>query len=426
MDNITINKHDIICISILDWNHPTLSTLQGHIMRRLAAQGQRVFFVNQPLRWLNDYKSARHDSWLRQKLTAWRKGFVKIEPNFYSFTPPPQIPLNRLKSPQSYRAVLNLNASFFRAALKKALKPYGVDKPILWISLDPELGEASLGHFDECLAVYQCIDELNGFKDLSQNLLELEKEVIARCDLSISTSEQLCETKRAFNPNAYTVTNAADIEHFKRALTPLPTPPELKDIPHPRFGFVGQFEQRFNTEMVYEAALTRPDWHFVFIGPIREGYENSTPLLKLPNVHLLGPRSSQVLPEYLREMDVCLIPYKLDRLTMGIYPLKLHEYLAAGKPVLAGPLPSLRQFSHIIELVNSGPEFLAAAEKALATSQDPEIIAARVAIAEQNGWEDRINSINKIIEANLMAKTSRLVEVEPEAASNPAGLVHHL
>jgi glycosyltransferase involved in cell wall biosynthesis len=399
------DKPDLICISVLDWDHPALSTLQGHIMRRLAAEGRRVFFVNQPLRWLNDYKATRHDLWLRRKLTAWKKGFVEIEPNFYSFTPPPLIPTNRFKTASAYRRVLAINSAIFRKALKHALKPYNVTAPILWNSLDPELGAATLGHFNEVLTVYQCIDELNGFKGLSSHLLELEKEIIRRSDLLIATSDKLCETKAVYNNRAYTVANAAEVAHFKQALNPLPLPSDLAEIPQPRFGFIGQLEQRFNFEMVYGAALARPDWHFVVIGPVREGY-GDVPLLKLPNVHLLGSKSSKALPAYLRGLDVCLIPYKLDKLTAAIYPLKLHEYLAAGKPVLAGPLPSLYQFQEVIELVNSPEEFIAAGEHALRVANDPALVSARVAVAEKNSWEERVAAINRILAENLAFKAS--------------------
>lgn len=404
MDNS--GKPDIVCISVLDWNHPTISTVQGNIMRRLAAAGQRIFYVNQPLRWLTDYKLVRQDEWRRNKLTEWRKGFVEIEPNFYSFTPPPLIPLNRFRDGKTYRAVLTLNCSIFRKALKEALKPFKVQYPILWNSLDPELAEATLGYFHETLSVYHCIDELAGFKNLSSNLLELEKRTIARSDILITTSEKLHETKSVYNRQAYMLPNAADIPLFKQALAPLPVPAELEKIPHPRFGFVGQLEQRFNFEMVYEAALARPEWHFVIIGPIQPGYGENPPLLKQPNVHTLGPRPSQVLPQYLREMDVCLIPYKLDRLTEAIYPLKLHEYLAAGKPVLAGPLPSLYQFTEVVELVNSPAEFVAGGERALLTKADPAQIAARVAIAEKNSWEERIVTLNYILDSHLSARAS--------------------
>ncbi len=391
------SSNDIICISILDWNHPTLIHAVGQIMERFAKQGQRVFFVNQPLRWLNDYKQIRKESWLRRKLIDWRKGFVEVSPNFYSFTPPPILPLNRIKSRRIYNIFLNLNSRLFRASLKRALKPCHVIDPIVWISLDPELGEAILGKLEERVSVYHCIDELSGFTNLSKNLLDLEQEVVHRCNLVIATSERLSENKKAFNPMVYTVTNAADIEHFKKALDPLPTPIDLAAVPHPRFGFIGQFEQRFDVEMLQAVATARPDWHFVLIGPVREGYAEGNPFLQLPNVHSLGPRPHEQLPAYLRGLDVCLIPYKIDRLTMGIYPMKLHEYLASGKPVLASALPSLSQFSSVITIVNNAQEFLVAGEEALRYLDDPILIADRVSVAEHNDWSQRLLEIKQIL-----------------------------
>jgi len=379
-------------------------------MRRFAAMGHRVFFVNPPLRWLNEFKEARTEPWLRRKFTAWRKGFVEVEPNFFSFTPPPQIPQNRIKQPKAYEMVLRFNQKTFTSSLRRALKPYKVERPLLWITLEPMLGEPLLGQLNERLSVYHCTDELSGFGTYSPNLLCLEEKVIARTDLLITTSQTLLDTKREFNSHGYCVPNAADVAHFKQALEPIPEPQDLASIPHPRFGFVGQLEYRFNIEMVYQAALARPDWHFVLIGPVQPGYGENPPLLKLPNVHAIGPRPNKIIPAYLRAMDVCLIPYKLDRLTAGIYPLKLHEYLAAGKPVLAGPLPSLYQFREVVELVNTPQEFLAAGERALANSNDPAQIAMRVGIAEQNSWEERLASIMPLLEERLAQKESQLLE----------------
>jgi glycosyltransferase involved in cell wall biosynthesis len=404
------NKYDIICVSGLDWDHPTMPCTQLHLMRQFAARGHRVFFVNPPLRWLNEFKQTRTDARLRHKLMGWRNGFVQAGPNFYSFTPPPQVPLNRLNQPKVYQAVLRFNQLTFMSALRRALKPFELERPLLWNALEPIMGEAVLGKFNEILSIYHCTDELTGFGTYSPNLLELEKEVIRQSDLVITTSETLRQNKMPYNPHIEYVPNAADVDHFSKALQPLPEPVDLAGIAHPRFGFIGQLEYRFDTELVYQVAKARPDWHFVIIGQVQEGYGENPPLLKLPNVHPIGARPSKDLPAYLRALDVCLIPYKLDKLTAAIYPLKLHEYLAAGKPVLATPLPSLKAFQQVIELVNTPEEFIRRGEHALTVAKDEAAMATRLAVAEKNSWHDRIEVTIKLIDQRLAEKAGAVAD----------------
>lgn len=395
---------DWVCISVLDWNHPTLNSTQAALAHNLAARGHRVFFVNPPLRWLTDFKQTRSYKWLRQKLTGWRKGFVPVSPNFYGFTPPPHLPQNRLPAARLYEAVSGFNRLTFLSSLRRALAPYNVQRPILWIALEPLMGAAALGKLNEQLSFYHCTDELGGFGTLSPYLLELEAEVINRSDMLIATSQNLYEAKKAFNSNSFYLPNAADVNHFKQSLAPLPEPPELAVIPSPRFGFVGQIEYRFDTELIYWVAKTRPDWHFVLIGPVQQEYVTNPPLLSLPNVHTLGPRPSAQLPAYLRHLDVTLIPYKLNKLTEGIYPLKLHEYLAAGKPVLATRLPSLLPFDDLISLVDNPEEFIRKGEEALQTAGDAAAIAQRVTIAEANSWDRRIEALLELVTQEIARK----------------------
>ncbi|HNT89526.1 MAG TPA: glycosyltransferase, partial [Candidatus Hydrogenedentes bacterium] len=113
------------------------------------------------------------------------------------------------------------------------------------------------------------------------------------------------------------------------------------------------------------------------------------PLKNVANVHLLGNRPIEALPAYLKGMDVTLIPYKTNEATRYIYPLKLQEYLAAGKPVVSAALPAVVQYRDVVYIAESHPAFLDRIEDALA-ERDPARIGARQAVARANSWERRI------------------------------------
>ncbi len=119
--------------------------------------------------------------------------------------------------------------------------------------------------------------------------------------------------------------------------------------------------------MIAAVARARPDWHWVLIGQIGEGQpDTSIEALRLPNIHLLGPRPYAQLPDYLRGFDVASIPSVANDYTASMFPLKFFEYLAAGRPVVAANVPALSEYAEACRLVSGSAEFIRAAQRILA------------------------------------------------------------
>jgi glycosyltransferase involved in cell wall biosynthesis len=117
-------------------------------------------------------------------------------------------------------------------------------------------------------------------------------------------------------------------------------------------------------------------------------------LSKLPNVHFLGYKPTEIACAYPQHMDVCLLPYVMNDYTKYIYPLKLHEYLAGGKPVVGTPIRSLLDFAHVIKLANTPEEW----SQALADSLAPDAVSIdqvqkRRSIAKQVDWAILVHEI---------------------------------
>ncbi|MEG3072228.1 MAG: glycosyltransferase [Candidatus Syntrophopropionicum ammoniitolerans] len=119
------------------------------------------------------------------------------------------------------------------------------------------------------------------------------------------------------------------------------SPPELQTLQGPVVGYVGAISAWFDQEMLAAAAHAHPEWSFVLVGPV----DTDVSLLdSLPNVRLTGHKPYSVLPAYLKGFDVTVIPFKINALTTGVNPVKLYEYLAAGRPIVSSDLPEVRAF----------------------------------------------------------------------------------
>jgi glycosyltransferase involved in cell wall biosynthesis len=145
---------------------------------------------------------------------------------------------------------------------------------------------------------------------------------------------------------------------------------------------------RFDVGLIESLAHKQPDWSFALLGPVRQGM-NLTPLKALPNVHVMGNRVRESLPGYLKGFDAAIVPYALNDATRGIYPMKLQEYLAGGKPVVCPPLPECLHLNGVVRFAGRPEEFEKAIVAALA-DQSPESIASRLEVAQANGWEQRM------------------------------------
>jgi hypothetical protein len=120
----------------------------------------------------------------------------------------------------------------------------------------------------------------------------------------------------------------------------------------------------------------------------------------MANVAFLGQKALESLPEYLKVLDVALIPYVMSGHTATVYPLKLHEYLAAGRPIVASPLPELRPFSRVVRIAETPAEFVRQIRRAI-DDHSPAAVEARVNVARDNTWDKRVTDIYRALDNQL-------------------------
>jgi GT2 family glycosyltransferase len=235
--------------------------------------------------------------------------------------------------------------------------------------------------------VYDCMDEHAGFTTNSIHHHELEQNLCQTADLVITSSENLYQKASKTNQNAILIRNGSDIDHFYD----LPICHESM-IKKPIIGYYGAISDWFDVELIASSARHYPDYSFVLIGHTY-GADTSS-LEKLPNVYLLGEKNYQELPEYLSCFDVCLIPFKINSLTLATNPVKFYEYISSGKPVVTTALPELLPHQDICYIARDHGEFIKHIQTALDES-DQAMISKRKAVAMANSWQSRVGEFEK-------------------------------
>lgn len=183
-------------------------------------------------------------------------------------------------------------------------------------------------------------------------------------------------------------------------------PEDLMVIPRPIIGCVTRVvASYFNTRLLRQVLTRRPDWSLVVIGPevvhTHEERREIEALKELSNVHLLGRREQIAIPGYLKGFDVCLMAYPdIDNVMHSESPLKMYEYLAAGKPIVSTPLPLISHLDSVIAFAQGAEEWIKAIEISL-SGDTPEKIERRQAMARGNTWDQKAAFISRKLAEEL-------------------------
>lgn len=249
------------------------------------------------------------------------------------------------------------------------------------------------------LLVYHAYDAFSATPGTPDALASAEKELVQKADLIIGSSASILRLLPSPGPiRGIVLENGADNVAFMEGVN-ASCPADLDAIPHPRIGYVGRLTPKVDFRIISAVAKERPDWHWVMVGPILDSGSSAVTLdpiigeaycqtRQMPNVHFLGPKHHKDLPAYVGHMDVNTMVYRMDEgwWTAG-YPLKMHEYLASGRPVVSTALPEICRFSEVIDLVTDTESWIAAIERALAGGVGS--VELRQAMAAANSWEAR-------------------------------------
>ncbi len=391
--------------------HPFESQQQDYQMARQLSKTNNVLFVEPQNRW---DRPNRAPSWW-SFLPASRSPHPRqVSSRLQVIASPPELPTGAGFIPAWLRncaALLSIRLSHWWLAGCVRHSMSRLDfVPDVIIVYDPR-DLLVLRYLHAPVTCWRVYDEVALFDSntlIRKALEEIEEWGLSKVDLVFASSQSQFERRKPRHEKTFFVPNACDFELYSRAYRDhLPRPAELRDVKSSVVGFVGRISEKIDWELISQVAAKRPDWSLVFVGPIVAKEKVLTAVRQLQgqsDVLFVGPKPVESLSGYLSVFDVCIIPYLINESTNTMYPVKLHECLATGKPVVATGLRELQPFSAILELANDADEFVQAIASSLAVN-DPTQAAKRVVIARENSWQARAQQVSELLEEELAKPT---------------------
>ena len=364
---------DLICFCHLRWNF--VYQRPQHLMSRFAKE-DRVYLIEEP------FFDAEHISHLQLDR---QKNLTIVTPHLQPHLSHEDVILQQVR----------LLKDFFEDEM--------ISNYYFWYYTPMALAIGN--HFFPKMIIYDCMDELSLFKNAPAELTDREKELFNKADLVFTGGHNLFQAKKDSHDNIYPFPSSIDKEHFAQARIILNEPEDQANVPHPRFGFYGVIDERFDIELIRQVAERKPEWHFVILGPVVKIDPESLP--KLNNVHYPGGKSYNHLPDYLAGWDIAIVPFVRDDSTKYISPTKTPEYLAAGKPVISTSIVDVVNpygVNNLVHIADTADEFIAAAETELNKTDKKEWLEKTDKFLADNSWDNTWSKMKQHITDTKNAK----------------------
>jgi UDP-galactopyranose mutase len=348
-------KPDLICLSHLRWNF--VFQRPQHLMTR-CARDRRVFFVEEPL----------FQPGVTPQLLIEQSDAVRVVV--------PQLPQEI--SPED--AIVAQ-----RRLLEQLIEAERMSSYVLWYYTPMALPFTD--RLSPAAVVYDCMDELSAFKGAPAILKAREAELMRRASLVLTGGQSLFEAKRHLHSNIHPFPSSVDVAHFAQARRITKEPADQAELPRPRLGFFGVIDERMDLPLLDAVAAARPDWHLVMLGPVVKIDPESLP--QRANIHYLGSKRYDELPQYIAGWDVALLPFARNEATRFISPTKTPEYLAAGRAVVSTSIRDVvRPYGKqgLVRIADDPQAFVQACMAAM--SEDPgKRITQADAFLRQTSWD---------------------------------------
>ena len=370
-----LHDNDLVCFSHLRWNF--VYQRPQHLLSRFAKH-TRVFFIEEPI---------FHDAEDKLHIEEPMKNVYVVVPHLQHGCNEQEVLVKQKEMVNNLFSVMEITNYFSWYYTPMAL-PFS-------------------DHLQPKLVVYDCMDELSAFKFAPPALTENERVLMQKADVVFTGGYSIYEAKKDKHHNIYPFPSSIDKDHFVTARTIKTEPVDQALIPHPRFGFFGVLDERFDIDLIEQAAKARPEWQFVLIGPVVK--IDPALLPRLANIHYLGGKNYQELPLYLAGWDVAVIPFAMNESTRYISPTKTPEYLAAGKPVISTPIRDVVSpygENKLVHIASTAEEFVKHGDAVLKKKQRKAWLTKVDAFLAGNSWDRTWSQMAKHIENKLVPQTT--------------------
>lgn len=358
----------VIFLPMSDW-HVRFQRSQQFALR-LGEAGFRVLYLNPHLgREFRKVPDGSNSAEIRQlRENVWELHVhLPLEPVFH----------HRLLSSEEHLILTG--------ALAEAGKRLGFQRAVQIISF-PVWGRTALA-LRERLGwpiLYDCHDFIGGFSRIAPSIVQAEPSIIRASDVGLFSSETLMDLNKPLQPERVLIRNGVDRSFIR------------EDREARRFGgeqsvtYIGSLDDWIDVPAIEAAAREHSSVIFRLFGRVESA--SIRRLERYSNVHLKGECPHSQVADILESSGAAIIPFKLNRLTRAVDPIKAYEYLALGLPVITSELPELERFRDLIYIYRTPAEFCGAIGAALA-ERDEKLSRRRRAAVLRETWEERTDML---------------------------------
>lgn len=358
----------------------------------------RTIAVLSHLRWDFVYQRPQH---LLSRLAEHYQIIFFEEPVFHHkehlaviSTPHPNVMVWKPRTPVKAMGFHDDQLPYLQPLLRQAIADH--EDYIVWFYTPMAL--PLIDGLDPSLIVYDCMDELAAFKNSPRQLLQRENALFKVTDIVFTGGPSLFRAKRARHPNVHCFPSSVDINHFSQALDRNNEHPAQKAIPRPRLGYYGVIDERVDLALIAALADAHAEWQIVMVGPVVKIGVGELP--QRPNIHYLGQRSYDELPQFLASWDICLLPFALNESTRFISPTKTLEYMVAELPIVSTNIADVVElYGKSVSIASNTEEFIGASENALEETPRERADKAGIAraILSTSSWDITAERMHRLM-----------------------------
>lgn len=287
-----------------------------------------------------------------------------------------------------------------KIVVEKLFKEHSIQNYIFWYYTPMALVFSA--HFKPIATVYDCMDELSAFKFAPPQLKIMEETLFRKANVVFTGGNNLYKAKKAQHHNIHCFPSSIDKAHFRAAREHQKDMADQAAIPHPRLGFYGVIDERFDIDLIKKAAEAKPDWHFVLVGPVIKIDAATLPQNK--NIHYLGAKTYEELPSYLSGWDIALISFAINESTRYISPTKTPEYLAGGKPVISTAITDVidpYQALGLVHIVHNAEELVQVGMAELNKTDKSEWLAKVDEYLSNISWDATWEKMDELVQNEI-------------------------
>ena len=251
----------------------------------------------------------------------------------------------------------------------------------------------------KAILIYDYLDmihpDVSGLK--AQDILERHTYMLQNSSAVLVTARELLDEVTKLRQNGvYFLPNAVDYDHFHDTADMIPAEiKSIRDFGGPILGYFGAIAKWIDYKLIKGIARENPSWNFVLIGWDYDGTIKQSGIDKFENIHYLGVKKYDELPRFAAWFDVCILPFIVNQLTDSTSPIKLFEYMALGKPIVATPIKEVKNYKS--PLVATADQFASKIREALLLCNDAKYLSLVDDEARQNTWKKRFKDLDKIL-----------------------------